>query len=259
MELPIIVHRMGGLGNQLFQYTAARIVASYHPNSQIYVEPETENPHNYKKYEYAFIFMKKAILLKHKINIMNEFHQGNSFVPWYPQEIKLPIKLYGYFQYYPAIEPILPDIVMELKQALEPFVDPTVNENQSVFMHIRRGDYLNIPHYHYIQTKSYYEKAFQQWKQSFPDDDYQIFLISEDLEWCRQQDWSFPYILYENTDEIETLAFMSKCKAGAIIGNSSYSYWGAILSESKYVFYPEKWIAETVHDLFPSNWCCVTG
>jgi hypothetical protein len=259
---PILVNRMGGLGNQLFQYAAARAVAFHHPHTQIYVETETENSHNHKKYEYASLFMKQAILLPSPSLLpptLNEFHQKSSFFPWSPETISPPVRLYGYFQYYPAIQPIIPNLVKEWKQALQPFLDTTLSEEKTVFLHVRRGDYLCLPHYHYVQTKTYYENAFQQWKTTYPSDDYQLFLVSEDWEWCRQQDWSFPYQLYEDADEIKTLAFMSQCKAGAIIGNSSFSYWGALLSESPHVFYPEKWIAETVHDLFPSNWCCVTG
>lgn len=258
----IVVNRMGGLGNQLFQYAAACAVAYHHPYSKIYVEPESENPHNYNQYEYADIFMKDAVHLQGKVYSIREFHQGNSFVPWHPEQLKPPIRLCGYFQYYPAIKPILPKLVKEFNRALQPFLDTTITgsqEQERIFMHIRRGDYLNLPHYHYIQDTTYYEKAYQQWKHQFKGDVFQVFLISEDPEWCCQQQWSFPYQMYKERDELKTLAFMSQCKAGAIIGNSSFSYWGAILSESVNVFYPEKWIAETVHDLFPSNWCCVTG
>jgi hypothetical protein len=204
--------------------------------------------------------MKHAILLVNPLTIkLDEFHQGNSFLPWFPEKINPPVHLYGYFQYYPAIQPILEDLVMEFKQPLEIFMDPNIQEDKTVFMHVRRGDYLHLPHYHYIQSTTYYENAFHQWKQSYQGNDFKLFLISDDMEWCRQQNWTFSYSLYENHDEVETLAFMSQCKAGAIIGNSSFSYWGAILSGSQHVFFPEKWIAEHVYHLFPSNWCCVTG
>jgi hypothetical protein len=84
-------------------------------------------------------------------------------------------------------------------------------------------------------------------------------VVSDDPVWCRQQDWSFHYTLYDNPDELETLAFLSQCRAGAILGNSSFSYWGAMLSGTRYVFYPEKWFEGRSYDLFPPHWVCVKG
>jgi len=253
----VVVNRMGGLGNQLFQYAAARVVAHHHPGTLIYVGKETENPHNHKQYDYAAIFMKHATVKQ--VVCPHEFHQGSSFVPWDPQQIQVPVRLCGYFQYFPALEPILFDLVWEFKNALYPFLPQRINPDTALFIHVRRGDYLKLPHYHYIQTKAYYENAFHEWRKRYRGDDFHIFLLSDDPQWCREQSWSFPFILYENNDEVQTMAFMSQCQAGAIISNSSFSYWGAMLSQTAHVFYPERWIAETVHNLFPSHWCCVSG
>lgn len=257
----VLVNRMGGLGNQLFQYAAARAVAHHHPGIQIYVEEERDNIHNKDGRDYARIFMKHAIVAAMETPFAaNEFHQGNSFVPWYPKDIPVPIKLCGYFQYLPAIEPILPELLEEFRMALEPFCFPSIDPEKCVFIHVRRGDYLNLPQYHYIQTRAYYENAFKKWREQYKgDDDFHVFLISNDADWCLSQKWSFPFILYNNPDEIRTLALMSQCGAGAIIGNSSFSYWGALLSKSPLVFYPERWIAEKIYNLFPSQWVCVSG
>ena len=221
---PIVVNRMGGLGNQLFQYAAARAVAHHHPG-QIYVQEETDNPHNHKKYDYALIFMKHAVVAQVSPSYRHEFHQASSFVPWQPETIHPPVKLFGYFQYLPAIQPILFDLVLEYRDALCPFRPHFVSPETSLFIHVRRGDYLKLPQYHYIQTKTYYENAFREWRKHYVGDDFHVFLMSDDPEWCREQSWSFPYILYENDDEVQTLAMMSQCTAGAIISNSSFSYW----------------------------------
>lgn len=257
----VLANRMGGLGNQLFQYAAARAVASHHADIQIYVEKERDNTHNKEGRDYAKIFMKHAIVAEMETPFAaDEFHQGNSFVPWKPETIPIPIKLCGYFQYLPAIEPILPELVEEFNEALEPFHSPYIDPEKCMFIHVRRGDYLNLPHYHYIQTKTYYENAFQKWREQYTGgDDFNVFLISNDTDWCLSQQWSFPFILFNNPDEIKTLALMSQCGAGAIIGNSSFSYWGALLSKSPHVFYPERWIAEKVYSLFPPQWACVSG
>ena len=251
----VLVNRMGGLGNQLFQYAAARAVVFHHPQSYLAVEDERDNSHNHKHYDYAQIFMKDALCLRDCS--FNEFHQRSSFAPWDPVMMELPVKLCGYFQYYPALVPILKDVIQQFKEALQPYCQQEVCQDTSVFLHVRRGDYLNLPHYHYVQSKDYYEEAFRQWKHQYGDHPFQLFLISDDPVWCREQSWSFPFVLYDNEDEVETLALMSQCRAGAIIANSSYSYWGALVSETEHVYYPNRWIAETVYHLFPPHWKCV--
>ena len=251
---------MGGMGNQLFQYAAARAVAHQHPGVVVYVEEETENSHNHMGYDYAELFMRDARVMRTRILCPIEFHQKSSFAPWCPKDVQPPVRLNGYFQYLPAILPILPDLVGEFQEALQPFLPHFALEpEKSLFIHVRRGDYLKKSDYHYIQTFSYYEEAFRQWRQRFTGDNFKVFMVSDDPFWCRCQPWSFPYTLYDNEDEVQTLALMSQCRAGAIIANSTFSYWGAILSQSAHIFYPERWIADTIYDLFPSHWCCVRG
>lgn len=263
----ILTNRMGGLGNQLFQYAAARAVAHYQPDAKIIMEQEVNNLHNLKNYDYANILMRSSHEwndgdIKKDMSMM-EFEQKGAFMPWSPEQIgKAPIRLKGYFQYLPAILPILDDLLCDLKNALNPFLSGQmkVEEEKTIFMHVRRGDYLQLPDFHYIQTPMYYEEALKMWKQGYAHgDDYTLYLISDDLDWCRKQPWSFQHKIYDNEDELETLAFMSQCKAGAIIGNSTFSYWGALLSGTDKVFYPDKWIGENIHDLFPTNWTCVSN
>lgn len=250
---------MGGLGNQLFQYAAARAVAHYHPGARICVGKETENSHNHRGNNYALIFMKDAVVVDN-VSCAQEFHQEMSFAPWRPEHIHPPVRLCGYFQYLPAIQPILPDLVAQFREALRPFVPRfEMDPETSVFVHVRRGDYLGKAHYHFVQTCAYYERAFAEWRRHFTGDRFQVYMVSDDPFWCRCQQWTFPYLLYDDDDEMRTLALMSQCKAGAIIANSTFSYWGAMLSQSAHVFYPERWVAETIHDLFPSQWCCVSG
>jgi hypothetical protein len=47
---------------------------------------------------------------------------------------------------------------------------------------------------------------------------------------------------------------MISCTGGAILANSTFSWWAAILSDTPYVVYPTKWIAQKVDNLFPENW-----
>ena len=250
----VFMNRMGGLGNQLFQYAAAKSIAYHHPNTQIYMDVERYNCHNHLGYDYASIFMKDAII-RHDIKCRNEFNETFSFAPWHPKNFTIPIKLFGYFQYLPAIQSILDMVVKEYEEGLKPFCTFSFDPHKTVFIHVRRGDYVEILGESNLLSKSYYEKAFEQWRQHYKGTDFHVFIVSDDHEWCRNQEWTFPYTLYESQDEIQTLALMSQCKAGAIIANSTFSFWGAMISQSPLVFYPKRWTGEDYcHRLCPSHW-----
>jgi hypothetical protein len=267
-KMYIGVNRVGGLGNQLFQYAAARAVLFYNPESKILVDNESINIHNHMNRNYAKIFMKDAIEVNHITDMLDGdkhytiFEQGKFSTPWDPSLITtLPVYLQGYFQYLPAIHCVLPKITMEMLSELsihqvEIIKKYHLQPHKSVFIHVRRGDYLNISHFHFVQEMKYYEEAYNNLFQNFenPTNYISIYLLSDDNDLCKQQSWSFKATIVDEKDELKTLALMSLCKAGAIIGNSSFSYWGAILCDARYIYYPEKWINDTIYDLFPKHW-----
>lgn len=250
----VVSDRMGGLGNQLFQYAAACAVAHHHPRTRVLVGPERLNGHNCRGHDYARILMRRAEVVDTVPGNTRVFAQGGSFLPWLPDKIVPPVRLEGYFQYYPAIAPVLDGLVAELREALRPYDRREVPPG-SVFMHVRRGDYLGVSHLFYIQEKEYYEEAYRK----LCNGDGRVFFLTDDPAWCRGQEWSFEHEVCDIPDELEALAFMARCGGGAVIGNSTFGYWGALLSGARQVFYPAKWIRERVYDLFPPHWSCVGG
>ena len=269
----VCVYRMGGLGNQLFQYAAARAVADAR-GGKILVEKEELNAHNHLNHDYAALLLKDAeevrsIQDKEK-DAFHTFEQpGGAFGPWSIEHdlSKIPstmsIRMIGYFQYLPAISNVLPSIRIMLLDALTLQRESmarkyqlTTHEEQheAVFMHIRRGDYLNKADFHYVQDKTYYETAVADLRKKTKKTISKIFVLSNDHAWCASQQWSFEIEQVKESDELQCLALMSLCKGAAIIGNSSFSWWGAILADSTYVYRPCNWINETIYSLFPSHW-----
>ncbi|MEI8283827.1 MAG: alpha-1,2-fucosyltransferase [bacterium] len=103
-----------------------------------------------------------------------------------------------------------------------------ITRSASVFIHVRRGDYVDIGHG--MLTPAYYAAAVEQ----FPHGS-RWFIFSEDLKWCRAR-LNFPgavsFVDYVSPNrDIEDLLLMAAC-GGAIIANSSFSWWGAALGES---------------------------
>ena len=164
----------------------------------------------------------------------------------------------GYFQYLPAIESVMPLIRNDLTESLRAHRDilrkkySFTNPTQLGFIHVRRGDYLKHPDYWCVQTEDYYTFAL-----SLVPRVSRWIVLSDDTEWCKAQPcFSLCEILSE-PDELVGLALMSLCHGGAIIANSTYSWWGAMLGahvSAAPVIYPSKWLHHATPTLFPSTW-----
>jgi hypothetical protein len=124
-------------------------------------------------------------------------------------------------------------------------------------IHIRRTDYTDKSDYHYNLPLEYYHKAMELCN----DNLYIIF--SDDIEWCKQQDWKRYNVLFsEGKSEIDDLQAMSMCRNN-IIANSSFSWWASWLNTNpeKIVVAPEKyyWFGKSarhndVTDLYLPSW-----
>jgi hypothetical protein len=79
-------------------------------------------------------------------------------------------------------------------------------------------------------------------------------VFSDDPEWCKQQACFAGAQILDEPDELLSLELMSRCKGGAVISNSSFSWWGAILANAERVVYPDLWSEMHKPNLFPSTW-----
>ena len=120
-----------------------------------------------------------------------------------------------------------------------------------VSIHVRRGDYLNLSHYHTNLGIPHYRKIAYDLTSSVTDIDFSFYVFSDDIEWCKEN------LGIDNCEYIDSgydaadLYIMSRC-AAHIIANSSFSWWGAWLSkcDPRNVFAPANWFAEKG----PQNW-----
>lgn len=135
-----------------------------------------------------------------------------------------------------------------------------MEENNSVAIHVRRGDYL-LPQFSKIYgnvcTAEYYAKAIEIVNNKIDSPKY--FVFSDDIEWVKDI-LSLSNTIYVDWNKGENSIFdmylMSKAKVN-IIANSSFSYWGAYLNNIKQiVIYPQRWYNSgySAPDIFPTNW-----
>jgi hypothetical protein len=120
------------------------------------------------------------------------------------------------------------------------------NANNSVSVHIRRGDYLTIyKHFFCNLDNDYYTNGISYIKEDIGHGDITLFIFSDDIAWCREHfNCSDKVVFVENkgSASYEDMILMSHCNHN-IIANSSYSWWAAWLNlnPGKNVIYPKDW------------------
>jgi hypothetical protein len=116
-------------------------------------------------------------------------------------------------------------------------------EENSVSIHIRRGDYLKNPEYHLPLDDNYYREALK------AIGDYSKVYVFTDSDLPQGLNTDDFHIIKLATDYDE-LALMSSCTHN-IIANSTFSWWAAYLSKKQgKVIAPSKWFGPKG----PSNW-----
>ena len=251
----IYIMPQGGIGNQLFQL-AAGLAAQKTLRGDLYMLPIRLNKHSGCDYRLTLYMRAKPI-----DNIQQSYalyHQEDAFERWMPYMLDghKAIVLDGYFQYLPAICDVIPDIKSDLLSVLDSRITAVKEkyaiQQETVFIHVRRGDYVPLTHLFGGVGETYYTNALKGFSTGK-----RFLVISDEPEWCKQQPWLNSYEIVDEPDELDSLAIMASCKGGAIIANSTFSWWGAILSGTPRVFYPSKWFSDKKPDLFPEGWVCV--
>lgn len=138
------------------------------------------------------------------------------------------------------------------------FHDKLLHDENSVAIHIRRGDYTNPVQrqYHGLMGLDYYERALNYIRGvvEYPS----VYVFSDDPSWVQK---NYHLTNYEHVDvhqEASNIFLMSLCRHH-IIANSSFSWWGAWLGEvnNHIVVAPEHWFDQgpkDTEDIVPDWW-----
>lgn len=120
-----------------------------------------------------------------------------------------------------------------------------------ISIHVRRTDYL-VKNIYEILNIDYYLKALE-----FTNPNYDIIVFSDDIVWCQQMFKSIHRnIRYCRLGTAQSLYTMTLCKEH-IIANSTFSWWGAYLSNAETIVCPSKWFKDNQIsdvDLIPPEW-----
>ena len=262
-EKGVIPYVHGGLGNQLFIVSAA-FVAHKELNIPLYIFDAPFTHHNilgnnYNKTIFKFFGIHTGFNLSDQKYLENYSYDKNigvpmAFAPWNSNNLKPGVIMKGYYQFYPALKPYEDEIREKVLKGLNPVPSYT----GSAFLHVRRGDFMTNPAF-FVLEEDYYRRATELLLKLNPLIK-RILVLSTDLEWVKSKQLfkQAIFTIVNEPNELDSLAIMSQASEGAIMANSTFSWWGAFLgahSRRNPVILPSTWMRSLKPvSLFPEEW-----
>lgn len=276
----VVVKLMGGLGNQLFQYSAGfalaqRLGVRLLLDTSFMENEVSDDVYTKRNFELNHLSIRAALATPKVLNklfrverstllrkLSNRFpllvhnavfnERGHIFNETY-KELKNPVYLNGFWQSEKYFVNVRDELVSnhfnpvdKISERNKVLLDQ-MNSCNSVSVHVRRTDYVtdnktNL--FHGLCTPYYYMKACSYVAERIESP--HLFMFSDDPVWVRDNlKFKFPttYISHnKGVDSFWDMYLMRFCKH-QIIANSSFSWWGAWLNnfEKKIIVAPQKW------------------
>lgn len=232
--LPVVVDMWGGLGNQLFMAAAALQFAL-----------ESGRP---------FALLRKV----YGKNPHSETNYMDTVFRRFPQIQELPdswcVVCHTYDDVKRVSGPLVPklrnyfqdaeNVTESFKDMLEwPQPKDFPDDKDAVIIHIRGGDYRNIP-VHAVDLNDFRRKAL-----SLCPTRKRVLVSTNDVPYSKKvlKQLSISHAeMLESTDELQTLAWMAQSDAPLIGSNSTFSWWAAALTPAKRArlrVLPQEWFS----------------
>lgn len=285
---------MGGLGNQMFQYAAARSL-SLQTGQKISLDFRSMDLDTVRKYSLDCcnipqdvmvqdpvvepkwnrdfnIWLKCALkfapeMTRKYLEKRNVFYDREScFHELNPDRNCPDIYLYGYWQsekYFFQYRDILKkELQVKISERAGVIANQIRNDQNAVCVHYRKTDYKISQNRKYqVCSTKYYLNAIQKMRTLLPAP--QFYIFSDEIDEVKAElgmDDDFHFMERSETD-IDDFGLMCNC-SHFIISNSSFSWWAQYLSESnnKIVIAPQKWTADdTNRDIYLEDWILMDG
>jgi hypothetical protein len=289
----ILIKLQGGLGNQMFQYAFASILA-HKNNTNVVLDGRffervekipgfTPRTFELAHFNNSYIWASASdVIYFQQIDVINKFKKklGLNYPKIYKEPsfgfqaaallIKTPVYLKGYFQsykYYTGYEDFIRTIfsfpIDRLDERNKGLL-VKIKSSNCIAVHIRRGDYVNdeiTADYHGSCSLDYYSASIKLMVSN--NKEFTFVFFSDDSDWVRRQFEDLPYskIFIDHNKEENSwidMLLMSSCRH-TVIANSSFSWWAAWLNPNpdKIVIAPKNWFKTKDLDtttLLPEEW-----
>jgi hypothetical protein len=290
----ITVSLIGGLGNQMFQYAAAKELADRHGvglaldlsrfndinnTPRCFLLDRLRVPEGTASYFFRARWRGRIVRFAGRTRLMRP--------PQLPQHYREPdfhydpafgalgghTTLFGYFQserYFGRIARKLRKWFAPREQLAGAAREMLIRIKASglpISVHLRRGDYLKpgTAEFHGILGEAYYREALGRLEGTIRGEP-ELFVFSDDPAAAEQVLSFMPksrlvHVRGAPERPWEDMTLMAHCHHH-VIANSSFSWWGAWLNErqQKTVIAPRAWFApeelmkRNMNDLYPSGW-----
>lgn len=284
----IITKLMGGLGNQMFQYSLGRRLAEergvplkldlswFRDAHAIGVDTAREYALDGWRVHASIATAEDLSRFPRRVGLLARLGLVSSplvrerGLGFDARVLRAPdhAHLTGYWQSEKYFRPIRELLLREFTLAAAPCrhveaLLARVSDSSAVAVHVRRGDYVRNPRandFHGICPIEYYLDAARRIADQVADPSF--FVFSDDPDWVRDNlrlDWPTTYVMHDGGClPHHDMWLMTHC-SHHIIANSSFSWWGAWLCRNgdKVVIAPAQWFRDAkfnTADLVPESW-----
>jgi hypothetical protein len=248
---------MGGLGNQMFQISNAYAQALKN-NKECFFRPYSDTPNQGNQTTTYVDNIFRNLIFKNDLTGFVRYNEPDWTYNEKNFNIETPIEFYGYYQssknflgYINEIKKLFLIDEENKKYLLEKY--PELKKENTLSIHIRRGDYKKHPLVHPTVSKSYIQKSLDKIGGYS-----HIFILSDDKNWAIEN-LSLPNSTIVDEKDYLELWLMSLCQNN-ILSNSSFSWWGSFLNENKNkkTIAPSIWFGpngpRNFKDIFQDEW-----
>ena len=294
---PVYLYLTGGLGNQLFMYSAAYAYSKKY-NRELYIDKDSYSWYQWKENEVGFaldkIVNKLNIRPKSKLIFFFSFGGHRNIISrifrkffWMKGKVFIEKKtfvfepellnngtydgLYGYFQSPKYFETYKNELISLFKLPIctkdsQVYEKRISQVNNSVAIHYR--DYKSLGSVAVSNrmgepSLEYYRQAISTIEDETKNSTY--FVFSDNINKAKEKLSDIKNLIfvdYKSENVWDDMALMSICNHN-IISNSSYSWWSAYLNtnSNKKIIAPKTWgnifNNKIKNDLFPEEWILI--
>lgn len=274
----ITFDRLGGWGlcNCYFQMAAVEAIA--HKNNMtvgyrynLITEKRLHHLENHLPQLPKHLYNEEQVINFKSIweNSKNNKIYNNQHIEFNIKDNNLNTTIDGFFQTYYYVDYLkkyklfhnIFDFNSKIKSKIHSKWDYLLTSKICVGVHVRRSDYMTNNLFYHLWNSTYYDQALSMFNNI---ENVQIVIFSDDIQWCKNNFNDKEIMFVENQTDIEDLCLLS-CMNKIIISNSTFSWWGAYLSNADEIISPDPtkyWYTtfekgNNITTLIPKHWILI--